>query len=111
MQRKLQTHMVIRRAQSGHNVLRATQDRNWDNAVAAAFQRSVANAQGAGIRCRCKAAMTMYYAVEQKSNRHEVRGVLSKETGRYGPRDWAQLQPRLVGNSLDMTSRMHESRL
>jgi hypothetical protein len=75
------------------------------------FQRSVANAQGTGIRCRCKAAMTMYYAVEQKSNRHEVRGVLSKETGRYGPRDWAQLQPRLVGNSLDMTSRMHESRL
>lgn len=49
------------------------------------FQRSVANAQGTGIRCRCKAAMTMYYAVEQKSNRHEVRGVLSKETGRYGP--------------------------
>jgi len=37
--------------------------------------------------------------------------MLRKETSRCGTNDWLHLQPRLVRNSLEMTSRTHQSRL
>ncbi|KAF2828093.1 hypothetical protein CC86DRAFT_438978 [Ophiobolus disseminans] len=50
--------------------------------------------------------------VEQKGSRHEVRWtqVAKKGNSTLRASNWLQLQPRLVCNSLEMTSRTHRSR-
>jgi hypothetical protein len=94
-------------------VTTATPDSHWGDAVPAAFQCLVAEFHDAGAAYRCEAAMTICArVVERKGYRHEVRGVLSKETGPCGVLIGRNYTAEVGGNSSasTMTSRTHESR-